>query len=525
MASAKKTGTNERILTYGSPSRDYDEGELSIWEAFTDNNLTAGGISQSEVLEVYDDQASFDDADALDGATCDADYFRIIRPAAGQGHDGTPNNGVHFVNTADSSLMWIGEEYSQIQDIIGTITINSGSGRLTFGASGDNSACVGCIAIDGANAGAGVIYGFLTHIASNPIFYINCLSHNNDGNGFHVGANAWGYMYNCTATDNGAYGFYRDTGNLFAKNCDANGNGTADFGGSPTKTTCNDGGSPTYVNSAGDDFHIASGDTVLRGNGTDLSGDANYPFDDDIDGDTRSAWDIGFDEYGATGGALLQAAVSCAVTVASALTTAITFAASVAASATVAAVLTTSILLGGAVSGSASTSAALTTEIKLAASVSGSASTAADLTVESGALLASSVSATVATSVALTTEITCAAAVTGQATAAGALTTEIPLASVINAQGATVANLTTEIACAASVTAQGTTVSDLTTEITLASSVSGVVTTTADLEVSIPLGPLSENLSLLFTTKRRETISKTGERSILSTSKRREAKP
>jgi hypothetical protein len=105
------------------------------------------------------------------------------------------------------------------------------------------------------------------------------------------------------------------------------------------------------------------------------------------------------------------------------------------------------------------------------------------------------------------------------------LTTEIPLASSVSGQSTVVSDLTTEIALAGIVSGNASTSADLTTEITLASSVSGAATTTADLEVSIPLGPLSEDLSLLFTTKRRETVSQTVERTVVSMSKRREAKP
>jgi hypothetical protein len=46
-------------------------------------------------------------------------------------------------------------------------------------------------------------------------------------------------------------------------------------------------------------LHLVSG-SALRGVGTDLSG----TFTEDIDGDTRSAWDIGADEFQGGGGGL-----------------------------------------------------------------------------------------------------------------------------------------------------------------------------------------------------------------------------
>lgn len=62
----------------------------------------------------------------------------------------------------------------------------------------------------------------------------------------------------------------------------------------------------TFNDKTGDDFHLASGDTDAIGAGTDLSG----TFTDDIDGDTRSAWDIGADEFISVGGGLPAGSLS-----------------------------------------------------------------------------------------------------------------------------------------------------------------------------------------------------------------------
>jgi hypothetical protein len=89
-------------------------------------------------------------------------------------------------------------------------------------------------------------------------------------------------------------------------------NGTADFYKSATTTSwgttdnniSSDGTSPddatsyTYADqfvsttSGSEDFHLKSGADAI-GVGTDLSG----TFTTDIDGDTRSSWDVGADEY------------------------------------------------------------------------------------------------------------------------------------------------------------------------------------------------------------------------------------
>jgi len=53
----------------------------------------------------------------------------------------------------------------------------------------------------------------------------------------------------------------------------------------------------TFINRAGDDFHLAATDTGARNYALDLSHDPDLAFADDLDGDSRSAgWDIGADE-------------------------------------------------------------------------------------------------------------------------------------------------------------------------------------------------------------------------------------
>jgi hypothetical protein len=53
-----------------------------------------------------------------------------------------------------------------------------------------------------------------------------------------------------------------------------------------------------FVNSGLNDFHLASGDTAAIGYGFSLSGDANNPFNDDVDRQVRTGtWDIGADQY------------------------------------------------------------------------------------------------------------------------------------------------------------------------------------------------------------------------------------
>ena len=67
MASSRLTATNENISTYGAGGFGRDYTSLGTWESATDIDLVTA--AQSEVLECYDDAASFDDRLTFAGAT------------------------------------------------------------------------------------------------------------------------------------------------------------------------------------------------------------------------------------------------------------------------------------------------------------------------------------------------------------------------------------------------------------------------------------------------------------------------
>jgi hypothetical protein len=85
--------------------------------------------------------------------------------------------------------------------------------------------------------------------------------------------------------------YYTDfSGTFTSSDYNASTDTTAPGGNSQTEID------PTYEAEGADDFHLASGDTACKDNGTSDPGSGL--FSDDIDGDTRSgSWDIGADEY------------------------------------------------------------------------------------------------------------------------------------------------------------------------------------------------------------------------------------
>jgi len=116
------------------------------------------------------------------------------------------------------------------------------------------------------------------------------------------------YVYSNTI-QNCRYGIRQWNGTCYAKNnavndCTDGFNGTftsSDYNASDISSDApganSQTGEITFADEANDDFGLASGDSVCRGNGTDLSADGGLAFSDDILGNTRSAWDIGAHEY------------------------------------------------------------------------------------------------------------------------------------------------------------------------------------------------------------------------------------
>ncbi len=299
MASSRKTGTNEQVTTYDSAGGGEDYTSLSTWEAATDTDHVTD--TESDVLECT--AGTHSDRTVLNGSTNNASYFRIIRPASGQGHSGIPltdGSVVYFTTTDNFSIT---ENWSQLQDLVSKFTLNTGGNAGGHILNADECALVGILSIDGANTGAGVIR-ILYGTAASPydVYIINCLAHNNEEAGIALVACTC-YVYNCTSEGN-KFGLFEITGTGVAKNNIATNNSTTNILGTWTETT-NTTGSPTFVDSGNDDFHLDSSDTVAKGNGTDLSADGNYAFDDDIDFETMSDWPIGFDEPVAVSGRIM----------------------------------------------------------------------------------------------------------------------------------------------------------------------------------------------------------------------------
>ena len=306
MATSRRTGTNENVSTYGAAGQGRDYTVLNTWEAATDIDLVTA--TQSEVLECYNDTAEFDDDIGMVGATTSALYFRILRPAGAigtgswEGHDGTPNNGFKIHNTASAQqAIQIEEDYSSAQDIIIQQTNPATSTTPALDTDGLGSVIVGMILVDITSAND-TARGL---VADGGSIIVNCIVIRADEMNYLVDNDIDGlaYFLNCHSIDAGTIGFNVFSGTetpVFINNLSHN-SGTFDFDtdensydycASTDATAVGTGArinqTFSFVASGSDDYHLTADDTGAKGFGSDLSAYGVFPFDDDIDGQTRS---------------------------------------------------------------------------------------------------------------------------------------------------------------------------------------------------------------------------------------------
>jgi hypothetical protein len=297
-----------------------DYTSLSAWESGQQGDLvTNDQIQQAECYAMVDTTAI-----DINGWTTDATrYIRVTVPTA-ERHDGKRNTSKYrIVGVADFAvgLLQINEDYVRCEGLAlrNTSTVDAAGIRVN-GATTD-IIFSDCIVYDCGTNGS----GFFLQTPS-KVTLLNCVSMNNGGSGIQVGSGGAtvAYAYNCTSVNNVKAGFtvaaFRT---LHSKNCYAGGNTLDDFE-TPTdathnKTTCHSedatgntttafstssGAYFTNVTAGSEDVHIGAS-SALKDVGTDLSGDSQWVHPGgnvDIDGQARSTWDIGADEYMAAAG-------------------------------------------------------------------------------------------------------------------------------------------------------------------------------------------------------------------------------
>lgn len=275
-------------------------------------------------------ECSFDVTESvnLSAWTLSATYPLVIRAAAGSENGGDKTAGFCLTNTTTwTPALEIDTPHVLVENIR---IYKSQTGAGVYIHSEENVVLDGVL-VEKTDSSSTVVYAAAFYTAASNSLSVepvlrNCLSFG--GNiGYRVDGWNNAHFYNCNAVDAVAAGFSLSSNfstipssviNCAAYNCgygfstngksfdsasnNASSDGTVATLGIGTITNIT---SAEFLDAANDDYHLAAGSQLI-GAGADLSA---Y-FTDDIDGDTRSSWDIGFDEYVAAGGGAVNLTIN-----------------------------------------------------------------------------------------------------------------------------------------------------------------------------------------------------------------------
>lgn len=293
------------ISTIGGGARDFTSP--ATWESATDNDLVTD--QETEALEGYADSPDYDFTLSLSGATTNALYHRIFRPAIGHVPKVGIESGFRIVSSADSQIITVSEEHATLSDLWVRHNINSASSRIAILLNGVNTAglVAGCVVFGSTNSGAGEVDGILVQSGTALPVIVDCLVYGTGmRRGIHTVQEA--RLYNNTCIGMSSANFNTSSASTIAKNC-LGGGGNTDFSGTFSASSSHnasvDDRAPgtssrinqtfVFLNEAAHDYHLAEDDQGALGFGADLSADANFPFNDDIDGQIITLWSIGAD--------------------------------------------------------------------------------------------------------------------------------------------------------------------------------------------------------------------------------------
>jgi hypothetical protein len=289
-----------------------DYSSLAAWNAGRQGDLTVRDtIEQAECYGFVDTSACDIGSSWVTDATR---YVRVYAPAS-ERHQGVWNEAKYVlqVSVEFGQPLVIGTEFARVEGLQVRNTHANAAGAVRI----HNLTASGDVRFEKMILRASATYGFSQGIltAGDPDVLIrNCIIYD-AGHGVRETSNAGVSVLieNCTIVSNGtasSRGIYRNgDGTLAARNCYCGNAAVADYDGTMTLTTCassdatgtsglrniavshSAGALFVNVTSGSENFHLQSSSPLI-GAGTNLAAS----FTDDIDGQTRSRWDIGADE-------------------------------------------------------------------------------------------------------------------------------------------------------------------------------------------------------------------------------------
>lgn len=282
------------VSTINKSGEDYNT--LTLWEA-----AKQGVLAEIQEADCYNDDGVLTDSPTIDGSTTTSSYYMKITSPSGEHHTGVEATGFQLTGN-----ITIADDYVVIEflDIVGQIIGGVVADVTTIRKNIVRDASANLIRA--STYGAWYIYRNIVYNGSGT--YTCGIS----GEGSSVM-----YVYNNTIYNINFYAYLKDSGGTFeVKNCYGGSSGTGDFTsltagannissdatGDDVGTGCliNKAASAQFTSVAGgsENFHLKAGADCI-----DAGATLNSPYDVDIDDVTVSGtWDIGADEYVASGG-------------------------------------------------------------------------------------------------------------------------------------------------------------------------------------------------------------------------------
>lgn len=280
-----------------------DYTSYAAWNAAEQTDLVAAGdthVCEYERVDGGGDSVHIQ----INGWTADANnYISLTVPPAFR-HDGTRQSGAYLqlssnsaavlslsvpytraawldvTNVANGHVFYLDGTYGDIQKCLACA---GGSGRVNYRFMADDCRAINSLACD-----FGIGFDAINYTKGN---WLNCNAVNL-ATGFRTGNNAAGssIVKNCVSYNNTIA--YQDDGGGWdpASTHNATSSATDD---APGDNSVIDVDETDFTDAVNDDFHVSGLGSRLYAAAIDLSSD----FTDDIDGDTRLQWDIGFDEF------------------------------------------------------------------------------------------------------------------------------------------------------------------------------------------------------------------------------------
>jgi len=295
-------GENEVVKTIGATGCDY--ATISSWEADTDNDCTTGwGTGDYKdpcsPVGVCCDNGTYNETMHISGATTDSTHYRRLTVAPASRHNGTAYSGATVVNDAGYGVK-VSDKYAVFEWLVVT---GAGYNLSSFYCPADsrqmfrNVICTytGGNAFNVDHSGTGA-----------EVYYRNCIAHDMIHYGFWGTGPSNTFLQNCTTYGSLTWQVYSaHCTNVIAISTDASPHPFNSCTGDYNISNGSDAPGEHSINGVSADqlfvsttpgaidLHLKDDSTSASAAGTDLSA---Y-FTDDIDGDVRSDWDIGADEY------------------------------------------------------------------------------------------------------------------------------------------------------------------------------------------------------------------------------------